>query len=259
MKLLVTNDDGIDSAFLHALVAALREDGHGVFVVAPRIEQSWVGAGKSRSRPVHSVELDRGLGCPTWVVDGTPSDCVNIALDHLLPVAPEAVISGINLGMNASLGYILGSGTIAGAWEGALHGLPAIAYSQDVSQEAYEQLKIDGGHLDDQMRAVIDVSSRHAARLTSSLLRAGPHYPFVVHNVNFPFPCQVNTPVRRTVPAHMLVPRLFTPQADDGTHRLVFRIGEDVSPPGLVSDRVALAAREISHTVLDYTCLGRPV
>ncbi len=258
MKLLVTNDDGIDSAFLHALVAALRQDGHDLFVVAPRHEQSWVGAGKSRSRPVHSVALDRGLGCPTWVVDGTPSDCVNIALDHLLPIVPEAVISGINLGMNASLGFILGSGTIAGAWEGALHGLPAIAFSQDVSFEAYEQLKLDGGRLDDQMQAVIRVAARHAARLTDTLLRAGPHRPFVVHNVNFPFPCQVDTPVRRTVPAHMLVPRLFTPQADDGTHRLVFRIGEDVSPPGLVSDRAALAAREISHTVLDYTCLGRP-
>jgi 5'-nucleotidase len=258
MKLLVTNDDGIDSAFLQALVAALRQDGHELFVVAPRKEQSWVGAGKSRSRPVHSAECDRGLGCPTWVVDGTPSDCVNIALDHLLPGAPEAVISGINLGMNASLGFILGSGTIAGAWEGALHGLPAIAFSQDVSYEAYEQLKLDGGRLDDQMQAVILVSARHAARLTTTLLHAGPHHPFVVHNVNFPFPCQVDTPVRRTVPAHMLVPRLFSRQADDGTHRLVFRIGEDVSPPGLVSDRVALAAREISHTVLDYTCLGRP-
>jgi 5'-nucleotidase len=258
MKLLVTNDDGIDSAFLQALVAALRLDGHELFVVAPRREQSWVGAGKSRNRPVHSTEFERGLDCPTWVVDGTPSDCVNIALDHLLPCAPEAVLSGINLGMNASLGYILGSGTIAGAWEGALHGLPAIAFSQDVSYEAYEQLKIDGGRLDDQMRAVITVSAGHAARLTATLVHPGSHRPFVVHNVNFPFPCQADTPVRRTVPAHMLLPRLFSPQGDDGTHRLVFRIGEDVSPPGLVSDRAALAAREISHTVLDYTCLGRP-
>jgi 5'-nucleotidase len=258
MKLLVTNDDGIDSVFLHALIAALGEAGHELFVVAPKLEQSWVGAGKSRSRPVHSVTREAGFGCPTWVVDGTPSDCVNIALDHLIGCAPQAVVSGINLGMNASLGFILGSGTIAGAWEGALHGLPAIAFSQDVTNEAYEALKSEGSKLDAATRSILDISSAHAARLTARILSSGPHRPFVVHNVNFPFPCRPDTAVRGTVPAHMLVPKLFTPQADDGTHRLVFRAGEDVSPPGLVTDRMALAAGEISHTVLDYTCLGRP-
>jgi len=258
MKLLVTNDDGIESVFLHALVAALLAAGNELFVVAPRHEQSWVGAGKSRNRPVHSVTTDAGLGCPTWTVDGTPSDCVNIALDHLLPCAPEGVVSGINVGMNASLGFIIASGTIAGAWEGALHGLPAIAFSQDVSEDAYEYLKTEGGRPDAQTQQVLAISAVHAARLAREIIADGRHYPFVVHNVNFPFPCRPDTPVRRTVPAHMLVPRLFTPQADDGTHRLVFRLGEDVSPPGLVSDRVALAAREISHTVLDYTLLGRP-
>jgi 5'-nucleotidase len=258
MKLLVTNDDGIESVFLHALVAGLRSAGHELFVVAPRQEQSWVGAGKSRNRPVHSVAPDAGLGCPTWTVDGTPSDCVNIALEHLLPAAPEGVVSGINVGLNASLGFIIASGTIAGAWEGALHGLPAVAFSQDVTEEAYEFLKSAGGKPDAPMRETLLISASHAARLAGEIIGAGGQRPFVVHNLNFPFPCRPDTPIRRTVPAHMLVPRLFTPQADDGTHRLVFRIGEDISPAGLVSDRVALAAREISHTVLDYTCLGRP-
>jgi 5'-nucleotidase len=74
--------------------------------------------------------------------------------------------------------------------------------------------------------------------------------------VNFPYPCLAESAVLRTVPAHMLVPRLFSPQADDGTHRLIFRNGEDVSPAGLRTDRAALAAGCISHTVLDYTRLG---
>ena len=141
MRLLVTNDDGIDSIFIQELVRALVAAGHDTFVAAPRHEQSWVGAAKSRNRPVHSTRADKGLGCPTWVVDGTPSDCVNIAIDHLLPTLPggspgiEGVVSGINVGLNASLGFIIASGTVAGSWEGALHGLPGIALSQEVSYE----------------------------------------------------------------------------------------------------------------------------
>src|SRR5262249_12104418 len=133
MRFLITNDDGIDCVFLHELVHALRDAGHSLAVVAPKKEQSWMGASKSRNRPVHAAVVDRKLGCPTWSVDGTPSDCVNIALDHLLPAdfAPDAVLSGINIGLNVSLGFIIASGTLAGAWEGALHGLPAVAFSQD--------------------------------------------------------------------------------------------------------------------------------
>jgi 5'-nucleotidase len=256
MKLLVTNDDGITSPFLRELVAALRRRGHEVFVVAPRVEQSWVGAAKTRNRPVRSTAADQGFGCPTWIVDGTPSDCVNIALDHLLAGAPDGVISGINVGLNATLGFIIASGTVAGAWEGALHGLPAIAFSQDVSYEAYEHLKSPGGLPDPELLATLAVAAERAAQLGPELLAGTKPRHFLLHNVNFPYPCRPDCAVWRTVPAHTLVPRLFTPQADDGTHRLIFRLGEDVSPAGLRTDRAALAAGCISHTVLDYTCLG---
>jgi 5'-nucleotidase len=60
------------------------------------------------------------------------------------------------------------------------------------------------------------------------------------------------------VPAHLLVPNLFTPQAGDGTHRLIFRIGDDLSPAEPLTDRAALAAGWISHTILDYTRVGVP-
>jgi len=111
MNLLVTNDDGIDCAFLHELVFGLRAAGHELTVVAPRTEQSWISAAKSRTRPVRSAKADRGLGCPTWIVDGAPSDCVNIALAHLVKTPPDAVVSGMNVGLNASLGFIPASGT----------------------------------------------------------------------------------------------------------------------------------------------------
>ncbi|MDD3179718.1 MAG: 5'/3'-nucleotidase SurE [Opitutaceae bacterium] len=256
MKLLVTNDDGIESVFFHELISALRDAGHELYVVAPQREQSWVGAGKTRTRPVKAVRADRGLGCATWIVDGTPSDCVNIGLAHLLKVSVDGVVSGINVGMNCTLGFILASGTVAGAWEGALHGLPALAFSQDVTVGAYEHLKEHGGKPDAGLQTTLRLSAARAARMTEELLPATPSRGFIVHNVNFPYPCRAHSTVRRTVPARFFVPGLFSPADDDGTHRLIWKVGENVSPPEPLTDHACLAAGSISHTVLDYTRLG---
>lgn len=257
MRLLVSNDDGIHSAFLHALVAALRAEGHDLFVVAPLREQSWTGASKCRHRPVASARCDHGLGVPTWTVDGTPADCVNIALAHLLPgglAAVDGVVSGINLGLNTTLGFINASGTIAAAWEGALHGLPAAACSQDLAVEEWRALSA-GAPLADLPRAAATVaaSAARAARLAPALLAETGRERFVVHNLNFPIPCGPETEVVRTVPARVVVPGLFSPAADDGTHRFVFSDAIDRSPPGLVTDKAAVSAGRISHSVLDYT------
>jgi 5'-nucleotidase len=256
VRVLVTNDDGIASVFLHELVRALIAADHDVSVAAPKVEQSWTGASKSRHRAVHSARGEHGLGCPTWVVDGTPSDCVNIAIDHLLPQAPEAVISGINVGLNASLAFILGSGTVAGACEGALHGLPGIAFSQQLSIPVYDHLKDHGGEPDDDLLALIRISATHAARIAPILAAGTPRNSFVVHNVNFPYPCTEDAEIRRTVPARFLLPGLFSPQAADGTHKLVFKLGDQIDQPGPLTDHAALEAGFISHSVLDFAKLG---
>lgn len=256
MRLLVTNDDGVESVFLHELVRALIAAGHETFVAAPKVEQSWTGASKSRNRSVHSARVDKGLGCPTWAVDGTPSDCINIAIDHLLPAQPQAVISGINIGLNASLGFILGSGTVAGACEGALHGIPGIALSQSLPVETYEEIKQAAGAGEPGIIAQLRVSAAHAARLAPRLAAETPPMSFVVHNLNFPYPCGPDTEVRRTVPAKVTLPGLFSPRDADGTHRLVFRLGDDQSPANPLTDRAALEAGFISHTILDFSKLG---
>ena len=256
MKLLVTNDDGINSIFLHELISALRAAGHELYVVAPANEQSWTGASKTRNRPVKSTAVDRGLGCPTWIVDGTPSDCVNIAIAHLLPVKVEGVVSGINVGFNCSLGFILASGTVAGAWEGALHGLPAMALSQDVSPKVYAHLKEHGGAPDGELLATLKISATHAGRMAGPLFATVPVNSFTVHNLNFPFPCRPDTPVCRTVPAQVHAPGLFSPAADDGSHRLLWGKIVDVSPADPLTDIKCLEQGGISHTVLDYRKLG---
>jgi 5'-nucleotidase len=256
MKLLVTNDDGINSRFLHELIFALKAAGHETFVVAPTKEQSWTGASKTRGRPVKSSAVDRGFNCPTWIVDGTPSDCVNIAIAHLLPTKVEGVVSGINVGFNCSLGFILASGTVAGAWEGALHGLPSMALSQDVSEEVYYQLKDHGGQPEGNLLATLKISATRAAHLAGQLLSATSPRSFIVHNLNFPDPCHADTPLKITVPAHFFVPGLFTPADDESRHTLIWTQGEDVSPPSPLSDLKCVESGWISHTILDYRKLG---
>jgi 5'-nucleotidase len=256
MKLLVTNDDGINSLFLHELIAALKAAGHELYVVAPMKEQSWTGASKTRGRPVKSAVADHGLGCPTWIIDGTPSDCVNIAIAHLLPGQVDGVVSGINMGFNCSLGFILASGTVAGAWEGALHGLPAMALSQDIAEEVYAHLKDHGGAPDGDLLATLKISAAHAAQMVAPLFAATPVNSFTVHNVNFPFPCRPDTAVRRTVPAQVHAPGLFTPAAVDSSHRLIWGNIIDVSPPEPLTDITCLEQGHISHCVLDYRKLG---
>ncbi|MFP4173163.1 MAG: 5'/3'-nucleotidase SurE [Candidatus Hydrogenedentota bacterium] len=122
--ILVTNDDGIQAPGLHILAEALDELGE-VWVYAPDRQQSAVGHGVSLHRPlrVHPYNHERW-----YMVDGTPTDCVMLAIRHLLPRRPALVVSGINPGANLG-DDVTYSGTVAGAFEGMLQGVPSLAIS----------------------------------------------------------------------------------------------------------------------------------
>lgn len=129
MKILLTNDDGIQAVGIRALYKALCGAGHEVRVVAPITEQSAVGHAVTLASPLRVKEFKEngftGLG-----VSGTPADCVKLALSTLLDGAPDLVMSGINSGANVGVD-ILYSGTVSAATEGALTGLPSLAVSVD--------------------------------------------------------------------------------------------------------------------------------
>jgi 5'-nucleotidase len=119
----VTNDDGIQAPQLAALAEALGEVGD-VYVYAPDRQQSAVGHCVSLHRPLRVTELrDRW-----FMVDGTPTDCVMLAVRSLLGARPALVVSGVNAGANLG-DDVTYSGTVAGAYEGMLLGLPAFAIS----------------------------------------------------------------------------------------------------------------------------------
>ncbi len=129
LRILVSNDDGIDSPGIYALVMALRAVGH-VDVVAPHTQQSAVGHALTVALPLRAVPFERNGERFGWSVSGTPADCVKLAVKQLLPERPHLVVSGINHGRNAAVSLIY-SGTVSAATEGTLLGIPSIAISLD--------------------------------------------------------------------------------------------------------------------------------
>ena len=121
--LLVTNDDGVDAAGIRALVSALRPLGD-TFIVAPDREVSACAQSLTLSRPIDAREVEPRV----FSVDGTPADCVHLAIERLLPRRPDLVVSGINRGANLG-DDVFYSGTVGGAREGVFFGVPALAMS----------------------------------------------------------------------------------------------------------------------------------
>ncbi len=134
--ILVTNDDGVMAPGIRAAAEVLREIGD-VVVAAPDRERSATSHSISLDRPLRVDEIEPGV----FSIDGTPVDCVYLALLHLVPRRPALCVSGINNGYNLG-SDVFYSGTVAGAVEAALRGVPAIAISlerrkvQDFSQAA---------------------------------------------------------------------------------------------------------------------------
>lgn len=130
-RILVTNDDGVHAQGIRALADVLRPLGE-ITIVAPIQEASAIG---------HALTIRRSLrieaiGHSVYAIDGTPTDCVNIAITHILKDKPDLIVSGINKGWNLG-DDVTYSGTVSGALEGALLSIPSIAVSAErVGDEA---------------------------------------------------------------------------------------------------------------------------
>ena len=130
MNILLTNDDGIHALGLCAIYESLRADGHKVTVVAPSGERSAVGHALTISDPIKVKRVFREGEEFGWAVNGTPADCVKLAVNSLLDERPNIVVSGINRGANVGIN-VLYSGTVSAATEAAILGIKAIAISID--------------------------------------------------------------------------------------------------------------------------------
>src|SRR6266487_532840 len=122
-RILVTNDDGYRSDGIRALADALAPLGE-VTIVAPIEEASAIGHALTLRRPLRLEHISDRM----FAVDGTPTDCVNVAVTQIFRGLPDLVVSGINKGWNLG-DDVTYSGTVSGAFEGALLGIPSIAVS----------------------------------------------------------------------------------------------------------------------------------
>ena len=176
MRILVTNDDGINAPGLIVLEAIARDiagpDGE-VWIVAPAFEQSGVGHCISYTHPMMIAELSERR----FAAEGSPADCVLAGLyDVMLGGAPDLVLSGVNRGNNAAENTLY-SGTVGAAMEAALQGLPAIALSQFFGP--------DNAKLDDPFEAAVQHGVATVRTLLDKGIWDGEDYR-LFYNVNFP-------------------------------------------------------------------------
>ncbi len=128
MNLLITNDDGINSKAMLDLAEFMKAYGHEVTVVAPNVEMSAVSHAITMHDPIRIKKLPQKISCDCYSINGTPADCVKIALEVIMENKPDWIISGINKGLNLG-SDIFYSGTLSAAMEGWFHGIPALALS----------------------------------------------------------------------------------------------------------------------------------
>jgi 5'-nucleotidase len=136
MRVLLTNDDGLSSPGLLALARSMRSVAD-TFVVVPEHERSAASHAITLHKPLRAFPVTLGdTGLPAWATNGTPADCVVLAVLDLLGTPPDVVVSGINVGANLGMDLIY-SGTVSGAVEAVLFGIPAIAISVASFQEIH--------------------------------------------------------------------------------------------------------------------------
>jgi len=165
MRVLVSNDDGVDAPGIRILAEGLRASGHEVLVVAPDRDRSGASNSLTLDMPVRVVQQNAS----TWRVFGTPTDCVHVAITGMLETEPDIVVSGIN--NTANLGDdVIYSGTVAAAMEGRFLGLPAVAVSLATSDHV-------GRHYATAARAAVEIIAR---------LKAEPLPADTILNVNVP-------------------------------------------------------------------------
>lgn len=168
MRILLTNDDGYGAEGLQALETIARQLTDDVWICAPELEQSGAGRGITLTSPLRVTRFeDRRLS-----VTGTPTDCVILAVNDLMPSPPDLILSGVNRGAN--LGEdVTYSGTVAGALQGMAMGIRSVALSQALQR------------FHDEVRAPYETAVEYAPGILQRLCE-GPWPDGVVMNINFP-------------------------------------------------------------------------
>lgn len=250
--ILLTNDDGVDSP---ALVPLVRELGRlaPVRCLVPSREYSWSAKTLSRITRLELKQVQRE-GLALWTADGSPADCANAGVYHLCETPPAVAVSGINIGANAGLSFLLSSGTVGAAIEAALSGVPAVAFSLQMRPEDYEHWRRHRNldHLDE----VWERASVLARAVVEEVLAGGLPAGAAVLSVNMPPDVQVDTPRRMTGVTRTSYGPFF--RRGDGGQLVHEYSGLAITAPHPNGDIEALERGEVSITPLSLAMEAEP-
>ena len=247
MRILLTNDDGIYAPGLSAMERVLRQLGE-VFVVAPLREQSGVAHAVTFLTPLQAGKVYVNDKHWAWTVDGSPADCVKLAIASILPKRPDLIVSGINGGLNAGIN-VLYSGTVAGAIEGAFNGITGIAVSLQYAEDAPFQ-------------QAADLAVGIIAKILEQNDTAGR-----IYNINFPLKAlRHDTPEVKVVPMDAMQHWEMYERRTDPLGRHYYWLAGEHDPrqpapkvPKQPTDLIALSQGHITVTPLNYDVTDKQV
>jgi len=244
---MVTNDDSVQSNGLIELARAISRYAE-VIVVAPEQPQSATALSLTFHKPLRVGRVQRGeFDC--YAVSGSPGDCVMIGVNKILPRRPDLVASGINIGDNNSFQDILASGTVAAALEAAITGIPAMAFSMEVAEEAIFALEYDQPNF--------SRAAGVAGEIVRDVLEHGMPPDTELLNVNFPSGMDQSTEISLTQVARRKYTDKVIVRKDPRGRPYYWLFGERLAsfPQNTDADAV-LSAKRISITPLVLNMSG---
>ena len=198
MKILISNDDGVQASGILAAKEAVEDLGE-VTVVAPQFQQSGVGHALTLYEPVRLNETSLRDSSKAYSVSGTPTDAVTMGLFHILDEKPDLVISGINTGFNIGKGELTTSGTLGAALEATSFNIPTIAVSLSVSDE---NIKFEHGEIN----VDFEFAKKQLKRIAKKVLKEGLPEGIDLINVNIP-----SNPENDEIEVVRLCDRMYNP------------------------------------------------
>lgn len=251
-RILLTNDDSHDSPLFFNAIDALAKLGD-LSVAVPAEEQSWKGKSMTRFGPLYAQEIDIH-GFPAWSITGTPADCVNLALYNLLDERPDFVVSGINIGKNVGLGFVLASGTVGACLEANIAGLPALALSQELAPDDFRYWSDKRAFRDETKHYMEALSARLIPIVWEEVVLPHDDEP-ITWNVNFPLTDTVRPEIVPTRLGHTWYEGCFAKRGDQYHHALQ-RADIDADED---TDDVVLQSGRVSLTRLDLRTFGQQI
>jgi 5'/3'-nucleotidase len=244
---MVTNDDSIQSNGIIELAQRVAKFAE-VILVAPEQPQSATAMSLTFHKPLRVSKVVKGsLRC--FAVSGSPGDCVMIGVNRILPRRPDLVVSGINLGDNNTFQDILASGTVAAAMAAALEGIPAIAFSQEVSDESLFAIEYQ--------QPDFSRAAEVAGAITKDVLDYGMPRGAELLNVNFPGKLEPDTKIALTEIARRKYTDKVLVRKDPRGRAYYWLWGERLSDFPARSDAEAvIKKREISITPMVISMSG---